>query len=75
MRASVVVTRGFEDFTIVTGISALTAPDPSSTLTVIAPTGPFGWSFLPVTVRLKPSRDTSTPPGALTTAYVKEPFA
>ena len=50
MRASVVVTRGFEDFTIVTGISAVTAPEPSSTLTVIAPTGPLGWSFLPDTV-------------------------
>ena len=50
--ASVVVTRGLEDFTIVTGMSALTAPEPSSTLTVIAPTGPLGWSFLPDTVRL-----------------------
>lgn len=50
MRASVVVTRGFDDFTIVTGISAFTAPDPSSTLTVSAPADPLGWSFFPDTV-------------------------
>ena len=66
-RASVVVTSGFEDFTIVTGMSALTAPDPSSTLTVIAPTGPLGWSFLPDTVMACPSSDTSTPPGTFVT--------